>query len=362
MHKYLIIFLFSIILLISPVSAELVQFWPDSNSISTADIRDICDGTNGRIILATLNGISIYDNEGWEILHALPKDGQGNLDGIPLNDDVFELEYDYLDNLWIGYGNGIQIYNGYSKPVTIRETDDILSDVSINKMKCQGRIMWIATGDLGLNYYFNGKFKWIRPGEETGLTAHHISDMEIDYSNDNLYLGSASNGQYVYAGGTEGLENISFKKVTDPLVAGDMTEIASYPSGGVVFFNSTDAVYYNEFSGAEHVFNVRDLSGSTKRIFDISVTKNGKYVIGTDNGIFCWYKGEVLRHLTKFDGLADYAVKIIYVDDFGRWWFTTKYTAGYYFEPEFTAVSSIEINSDSFESGSTIINNVITGI
>jgi ligand-binding sensor domain-containing protein len=362
MHKYLTIFLLSIILAFNPVSAELIQFWPDTNSISTADIRDICDGKNGRIILATLNGISIYDNQDWKILHALPRDGQGYLDGIPLNDDVFELEYDYLDNLWIGYGNGIQIYNGYSKPVTIKEMDGTLSAVTINKLKRQGRIMWIATGDLGINYYFNGKFEWVKPGEETGLNGNHITDMEVDYSNDNLYVASASNGQYVYSGGMKGLENITFKNIVDPIVAKDMTEIASYPLGGAVFFNDTDAVYYNEFSGAKHVFNVRDLSGNTKIIFDISVTNSGRYVIGTDNGIFCWYKGEVCRHLTKFDGLSDYAVKKVYIDDLGRWWFTTKYAAGYYFEPEFTAVSSIEISPDSFESGSTIINNVITEI
>jgi ligand-binding sensor domain-containing protein len=362
MYKYLILLFLSALLAFNPVSAELVQFWPDSNSISTADVRDICDGTNGRIIFATSNGISIFDNEEWKILHALPTDKRGYLEGIPLNDYVLQVEYDYLNNLWIGYGNGIQIYNGYSRPVTIRQSDDVLVDTAINKLKCQGRIMWIATGDSGVYYYFNGRFRWIKPGEENDLLGNHINDIEVDYANDILYVTSTLKGQFSYDGGIEGLDNITFSKITNPLVAKDMTKIASYPYGGVIFFNSTDSVYYNELSGAEHIFNVKDLSGGTNKIYDLAVTNDGKYVIGTDNGIFCWYKGEVCRHLTRFDGLSGYGVDKLYIDDSGRWWFSTKETIGYYYEPEFTAVSSIEINPDSFEQGSTIINNVFSGI
>lgn len=355
MHKYLILFLFAILLLFSPVSAELVQFWPGPGSISTADVRDISDGTNERVVFATTNGISIYDGEEWETLHALPGDRRGYLEGIPLNDYVLQVEYDYLNNLWIGYTDGIQIYNGYSRPFTIRQADEILFDVSVNRFKRQGRIMWIAAGESGIFYYFNGRMEWVPPGEGSGLTGYHINDIEVDYSDGRLYVASVSEGQFTCEGGTESLKNITFRKISDPLVAKDMTEIVSHPLGGVVFFNGTDVVHYSDSFGGEYVFGIHNLSHDTNQILDLSVTNNGRYVIGTDDGIFCWDKGEICTHLTRFEGLAENYVNRVFVDNSGRWWFTTKETAGYYFEPEFVAVSSIEIGEDSPDSGITLL-------
>ena len=57
-------------------------------------------------------------------------------------------------------------------------------DTAINKLKRQGRIIWIAKGDSGVYYYFNGRFGWVKPGEETGLLGNHINDIEVDYAND----------------------------------------------------------------------------------------------------------------------------------------------------------------------------------
>ena len=353
----IIIFLFCIFF--SPVSAELVQFWPGSDSVATADVMEICDGTGGRVLFATSNGLSIFDGEEWTTMHAMPKDNRGYLEGIPLDDYIQELEYDHLNNLWIGYANGIQIYNGYSKPFTIRQTDGILFDVSVNKLKRQGRIMWIATGDSGVFYYYNGRFSWVQPGEPAGLTANRISDLEVDYSTDILYASSASGGQYFYSGGEGGLENISFQKISDPLINRDMTEIVSSPLGGVIFFNSTDAVFYRYPYGGEHIFNTGDLSPGTNKILDISVSKNGRYIIGTDNGIFCMDEGGIFKHLTRFEGLSDNYVDSVFVDKNGRWWFNTKRTVGYYFEPEFIALSSIEIKPDSSSAGYPLIDRII---
>jgi len=362
MYRYLILSIISILVITSPVSAGLVQFWPGAGSIGSTDVRDICDGTKGDIYFATTNGISIYDGEKWEILHALPKDRRGYLEGIPLNDYVLEIELDHLNRMWLGYSNGIQIYNGYSKPFTIRQPDEILTEVSINKLKRQDKIMWIATGDSGIYYYYNGRFTWIQPGKETGLTGNHIMDIEVDYSNGALYLASSSNGQFIYDGGMQGLENITFKKLSHPLVAEDMTGIVSHPEGGVVFFNDTDVVYYSGPSHVGHIFNVKDLSGDTNRINDVAITNSGRYLAGTGNGIFYWYKGDDLRYLTKYDGLSDYKVKTVFVDNDGRCWFTTKKTAGYFFEPEFIAHSSIELDPDSYNQGYPLVSTVLSGI
>ncbi len=352
MFKYLTLIILTIILFFSPVSAGLVQFWPDADSVSTTDIRDIIDGTNERVIFATTNGISIYDGENWEILHALPKDRRGYLEGIPLDDYVLEIEYDYLNNLWLGYSNGLQIYNGYSKPFTIRQPDGILFDVSINKLKRQGKIMWIATGDSGIFYYLDGSFTWVRPGEETGLTGNHINDIEVDYSKDRLYVASVSDGQFTFKGNPE---NITFKKISDPLITEDMIRIVSYPKGGVLFFNKTDVVHYSGVKGSSHVFSIGDLSPDADKILDVAVTKDGRYVIGTDFGIFCWNKGEVCKHITRYEGLSGNDISTVFIDDKGRWWFASKDTVGYYVEPEFVAISSIELKPSTSATGPTIL-------
>lgn len=360
MHKYLILSLFAILFLVIPASAELVQFWPDKGSIGSTDVRDICDWTREDIYFATTNGISVYDGEIWEILHAMPKDRRGYLEGIPLNNYVLEIESDYLNRIWLGYSNGIQIYNGYSKPFTIRQPDDIFVECSINKIKRQNRIMWIATGDSGIYYYYNGRFTWVKPGEETGLLGYHINDIEIDYSGGVLYLASTSNGQFIYDGGTEELNNITFKKISHPLISSDMTEIVSHPKGGMIFFNNTDVVRYTGVSPGEHIFSVKDLSEYTNRINDLAITENGRYLAGTDNGIFIWYKGDVLEHLTKFDGLSSNRIKKVFVDNDQRCWFTTRDTVGYFFERGFTAYSSIELDPGSYDPGYPVVSNILT--
>lgn len=341
MHKHLIVLFFSAAFVIFPVTAELVQFWPGSGSVGTAGVRDIADGTNERIIFATTNGISIYDGSGeWEILHSKAGDSRGYLEGIPLNDNVLEIEYDHLNNMWLGYNDGIQVYDGYSKPYTILFPDENFFDAPVSRLKRQGKIMWIATGYLGLFYYYDGRFGQVSFGTDDPAGGY-INDIAIDYAEGSGYLTTLADGAYSFSGEPE---KLSFSKVSGPLISKDMTGIVSSPAGGVVIFNSTCAVLLDGTGESYRLFDVHDLPPGAGSIQDIAATGDGSYIAGTDDGIIRWKDGEVLRHVTGFDGLANSYIKKVFVDNNGRWWFVTKETVGYYYEPGYAAVFPVEID------------------
>ena len=340
MHRNLILILF-ILLIISPVSAEIKAYWPGfDNSISTSDVMDITNGPEGSVVFATSNGLCVFSKDSWTIFHSKAIDKRGYLQGIPLNDFVKCAEYDNSNNLWLGFSSGLQIYDGYTTPVTIRDSDKILSGCSINDLQSIGEQMWIATGNTGVYCYQNGEWKWFKPYSGSGLTATKISDMAVDYSTGTLVLASQNEGQYILL--NDDSNNPHFKKIDDKSLSPDMREVRSGNKGGVYFFNRTDIAYYNRADGAVHVLNVKELSDFAYSISDLSLTKDGRIIIGTNFGFFAWKEGIITESLSTKD-LISSQIKKVFVDSHGRWWFTNKYYAGYYTKPEFSPVISIEI-------------------
>ncbi|MBN2733294.1 MAG: hypothetical protein JXQ82_00335 [Methanomicrobiaceae archaeon] len=340
MHRNLILLLISLFLL-SPASAEISIYWPGSgdNSISTADVLDITNGPDESVVFATSNGLSVFKDGLWTIYHPKAKDKRGYLEGIPLENYITCVEYDSENNLWLGYSDGIQIYDGYTIPVTLKPPQRTLISYSINDLQSLGDQMWVSTGDSGIYCYQNGEWKWFQPSEKTGLMANRITSMAVDYSTGTLVLASANQGQYILQ--SNDTINPYFQRINEPYIVNDMKEVRSSYFGGVYFFNKTDIVSYGK-DGSVHILNIKDLSYSSDYITDLSSTSENKLIIGTNFGLYAW-KNRVVTDSFSRKEIMNNQIKKVFVDAEGRLWFINKYFAGYYYQNEYIPTISLEI-------------------
>ena len=70
-----------------------------------------------------------------------------NISAGLMDDYVTALEYDASGNLWIGFGDGIQIYNGYD--YTVIQDQELLKSLQIRGLQRWDDDMWVATGNSG---------------------------------------------------------------------------------------------------------------------------------------------------------------------------------------------------------------------
>ena len=322
MYRPLILF-FAIFITFTPVSAEIILFSPASNSVSTSDVRDITNGPDNSVIFATTNGISYYDGS-WRISHMdwLP-DHKGQMD-----DFVVAVEYDNNNNLWIGYAGGLQIFDG--ETYTTITDQQLLKNRIINDIQAWKNEMWISTGNAGVHRVVDGEWKWFQPFEEGGLDCYIVNDIAIDYNTGSVIVVSKKYGGFICSNINNSLTFRQIGKSQNALKG--MTGVVSNPPGGVYFFNSTDIVQYHTLTGITPILNINDLPAGTHRIYDISVTKDGKIIIGTDFGISCWKNGELVLHHDRASGLGNNIVQKVFVDNAGRWWFANKGYVGYYYD------------------------------
>ncbi|MBP2132989.1 ligand-binding sensor domain-containing protein [Methanomicrobium sp. W14] len=311
---------------------------------------DIANGPDGSVIFATANGLCIYNDGSWENYHSESREEHGYVDGIPLNDYVVCAESDNLGNLWLGYGNGLQIYNGYTKPVSIIYPQNTIASYSINDIQSFGKQMWIATGNSGVYCYQNGEWRWYRPFADDGVAANRIESIAADYSTGTVVLAADRYGQFVLSQ-NENKEKC-FQKIKESRISPDMTEVRSANTGGVYFFNRTWIVHYIPGTGVTEKINLTDLSDTVNYISDISSSPDGKLVIGTNEGIFAWKNGVITDHLSRKD-LINNQIKKVFVDSEGRWWFTNKLFTGYYYKNGFKSVISFDISGKEQNTNST---------
>ncbi len=322
MYRHLILF-FAIFITFTPVSAEIILFSPASNSVSTSDVRDITNGPDNSVIFATTNGISYYDGS-WKISH---------MDWLPnhkgqMDDFVVAVEYDNNNNLWIGYAGGLQIFDG--KTYTTITDQQLLKNRIINDIQAWKNEMWISTGHAGVHRVVDREWKWFQPFEEGGLDCYRVNDIAIDYNTGSVIVVSKKYGGFICS---DINKSPIFRQIgiSQNAMKG-MTGVVSNPSGGIYFFNSTDIAEYHTLTGITPTLNINDLPAGTHRIYDISVTKDGKIVIGTDFGISCWKNDELLLHLDRVSGLGNNVVQKVFVDNAGRWWFANQGYVGYYYD------------------------------
>jgi hypothetical protein len=334
------IIILTLFLSASPVSGAVVQFWPGSGSVSTADIRDMAEDSNQILYFATSNGLSVYEKGEWNIIHAERNDGSDNPDSVPYDDYITDVEFDSSVNLWLGYSSALQIYDGYSRPVTISGNDRFFVRNDINELEPVGEAMFVSTGTSGLYRYYEGDWFWFKPYSESGPDANFIIDMACDRRDNTLYIVSKYSGAFLLENSTGTAPR--FEKIDPGLLPVGCEDVVSNPLGGVIFFNSSDAVLFYGDGNVHNFLNLGMLPSGVGKINDIAVLHDGRTSAATDYGLVLLYGGVVVDHVTRYDGIAENNIKKVFPDSLGRVWFSTKKTVGYYYSPVYTRFSSAE--------------------
>ncbi|MFA4876939.1 MAG: hypothetical protein WC586_05965 [Methanoregula sp.] len=306
----------------SPDYAVFV-FIPTAKMIHSDQIKDQINGLNGYdVLMATSFGLSTY-NGSWETRHM-------NLDNVSkglLEDYVTAIEYDVKGNLWLGYGGGIQIYNGrYFE--TIRD-QQLLKNLRINDLQRWNDDMWVATGNAGIHRYRDGTWTWFQPMTPSGPGFYEIDSMVVDPAANAMIIATEDQGLWIIRSPEE---PIRFEQLVGKFTPnGLMEHVRRDPVGGAYFFNKNTVVHYRQDTGFVPVLTVKDLSPVGIEINDISAGPDGKLYIATDDGLFIWENQAVFRHLTRFEGMgSSKIVRTVNTDAQNRVWFSTQGYVGYY--------------------------------
>jgi ligand-binding sensor domain-containing protein len=297
-------------------------FIPEAGSIHSTQITDIINGPHGEVLVATAFGLSTY-NGSWSTLHV----NRNNVSDGLLEDYVTALEYDFSGKLWIGFGNGIQIYDGHD--YTVIQDQDLLKSLEIRGLQRWDDDMWVATGNSALNRYHNGKWTWFSPYSSNGPGFYEADSMALDSATDTLLVATAHEGlwQVTTANG-----NASFGKIqdkNDPF--GMLGHIRRDALGGVYFFNATEVAHYDAAAGFTPLINLSDLGAGTSFISDVAGGSSGALYVATNNGIYVWENARITRHLTPFDGFGTSPdIRMVFTDAEDRLWFSTPAEVGYY--------------------------------
>ncbi|UUX91832.1 hypothetical protein [Methanoplanus endosymbiosus] len=301
----------------------------------------MAEDSNQVLYFATSNGLSVYDKAEWEIFHAERVHGGGNSESVPYEDYITDVEFDSSGNLWLGYSDALQIYDGYSRPVTISAQDKFFVRNDVNKLESAGEAIFVSTGSSGLYRYYDGGWLWFQPYSVSGPDANFIIDMAADYRDNSLYIVSQYSGAF-FLNNSTGIAP-HFEKTDARRLPMGCEDVVSNPLGGVIFFNSSEAVVCY---GGDDVYNYLDLGmlpSGVSKINDLAVLHDGRISVATDYGLVLLYDGVVVDHVTRSDGIAENNIKKTFPDSYGRVWFSTKRTVGYYYSPIYTEVSSAEL-------------------
>jgi ligand-binding sensor domain-containing protein len=314
----------------------IILFIPAPDSIPTTQIMDLINEYNssGNILMATSYGLSRYDGT-WSTKRMTFT----NLSEGLLDDFITSIEYDNKGNLWIGYSEGIQIYNG-AYYITLRDQESFKS-LRINDIQRWNSEMWVASGNAGLHRYRDGNWTWFQPFSRGGPGFYEANAMIWDHDANATLIATAREGIWI------------IRSQDDPVIFeciasrdssyGMLDELKKDHSGGIYFFNDSTVAHYSSNEGFIPVLTSRDLAITRPPINDLASGPDGKLYLATDNGIYIWENDQVFRHLSRFEGIGtNSVVRSVNIDKMNRIWFSTPVNIGYYLDQS-SAGTSLEV-------------------
>ena len=298
-------------------------FEPSSDTCTSDRVLDAVNGPGGSVIFATDNGISFYSDDGWQRFHAHPSNTSLGL----LDDTVLAMEYDADGTFWIGYGNGLQRFDGR----TFQTFSDValLKDPIVRDLQRWGDDLFVATGSSGIHRYRNGTWTWYRPFDTSGLDCNSVASMAVDPANDRLVVGSVTGGLWEVR---DHVDPIRFSPVERTGSRyGLLREVRIDPLGGCYAFNESLIVHQDPEDGFVEVLRANRLRPTISRFNDCAVAADGTLWCATDGGLVGWRDGELVALLERKDGLGVSSnVRWVFVDEAGRCWFATPGFIGVY--------------------------------
>ncbi|MEN6610283.1 MAG: hypothetical protein ABFC24_05525 [Methanoregulaceae archaeon] len=350
------ILLISLVFLLSPaVSASeipvqwgtgpdgtFVTFIAEDTTFRSPQVHDIIGDPAGEVLFATSGGLAFY-NGSWTIWH--PDLSIVNTSRTLLQDTILSLEYDSVGRLWIGYGNGIQIWNG--QYFTTVDDAQLLKDRQILSLQRWNDTMWIGTGHSGIHRYSDSTgWTWYQPFEEGGANFYQVDSIAQDPASNTLFLVTHGNGPWQIRGDPSG--TVEFVSLTTPSQTyHSLSQVKQDPLGGVYFSDTNRVVHYQTDTGFIPVLSAENLSKPlVPEIEDVETLPDAVLVIATDRGIYFWQDGGVIDHIYGFAaaGAGSDDIDTLFLDSSGRLWFAGQGVIGYY-QSDRTKLPTISVES-----------------
>ncbi|MFA5236685.1 MAG: two-component regulator propeller domain-containing protein [Methanoregula sp.] len=302
--------------------AGIHLFRPESGSIHSTQITDIINGPRGEVLVATAFGLSTY-NGSWSTRHI----NRDNFSVGLMDDYVTSLEYDTAGNLWIGFGGGLQIYNGYEYSV-IRDPE-LLKSLEIRDLQRWNDDMWVATGNAALHRYHNGTWTWFAPHSRNGPGFYEADSMVLDSATDSLLIATGREGLWRVTALNDTVRFDQIERNSDPF--GLLGHVRRDPLGGAYFYNATQVAHYDSATGFTSLVSTSDVGGGNSAINDVAGGSDGTLYVATDNGIYVWVNGQITDHWGAFEGFgSSQGIRTVFTDAENRLWFSTQDDVGYY--------------------------------
>jgi len=301
-------------------------FIPTGDMIHSDQINDQINGFNGDVIFGTSFGLSTY-NGTWSTRHR----DRNNISQGLMDDYITSVEFDNQERLWIGYSGGIQIYNG-NYYESIRD-QQLLKETRITDLQRWDNDMWIATGHAGVHRYREGNWTWFQPMTTGGPGFYEIHGMALDPASGDLLFATDHEGLWIVRSPDDPVRFEMINGRDDTY--GMMQQVRRDPLGGVYFYNASMVIHYDTATGFTPLLTIGDLTDHQISINDVDAALDGKVYLATDDGIYIWEDGVIVRHLTRYDGIGTSpAVRTVRLDGEGRAWFSTRGYVGYFKGPE----------------------------
>jgi len=159
------------------------------HSISDNHILSISQSADGNLWIGTNNGLNRFDTKTGKFIRYFQDNNSEK--SLP-NNMVPSLYYDSDNNLWIGTNNGLSLYNKAQDSFTTITLDGILKDNPINSITKQNDNLYLGTSSQGLIIY-NLKSKTYTVHKDD-LT-DNIRSVFID-KDENIWIGTYHSGLY----------------------------------------------------------------------------------------------------------------------------------------------------------------------
>ena len=249
-------------------NGEILKHFTKNDGLPTNAVNSISQNKkNGDILIGTNAGFSILkdDNE---------FENYNFLDGL-CNAYVREVKV-FGNNIWIGNGNGLAVYNGKKfKPIAYSTEFYDGMNVTVIEMDSEENI-WIGTQGYGLIKYDGLKFTTYM--KEHGLPNNYINDVLID--NNGIWiatqegLAKMKNEKIIGINNSEkdGLKNLIVRSI-------------SKSKDGIYFISSSGGIFEYDLNSFKKIMTEQGLK-SNEFISDIKLADNGILWAAGNQGLY----------------------------------------------------------------------------
>lgn len=319
MRRALIVTFLLFFIVFSPASADLTVFLPSYGGLSSTQVHDCTNGPGGEVVMATSDGLSVYDGANWTTYHA-PKE---YMPEWLSSDTILSVEYGPEGALWIGTTLGLQRFDGQVFQ-NVADQHRLKNPAVIALQRWDGA-MWVETRNSGVHRVEGENWTWYKPFKPGSPASYALEDMALDPMGGQLYCLSHDGLWTIGENASAGFRPVTLHGM--PLCGYD--GVRTDPFGGIYLFNSSAVVHLGSAGRLTLVLSSSDLRSDGCVLRDLSPAPDGALWCATDRGIVCWADGGVTEVIDRTDGIWSPAVKKVFVDCGGRCWYSTSTAIGY---------------------------------